>query len=728
MKSSKRFLGIIMSVIMIIAGMPFCNVKTNVTGAEKFEIISPWDNELKGAGYFDIEWTQAPGNVKEYELYVDGIKETTTKETKYEYYTTQVKMYSVSVTANYTDGTTASTPISYFSVTKKGLCVNDEMGKYLNPREMNMGWYYNWGTGPFSYEAYKGMDYVPMIWGTGAENAIPSIASKNYKYLLAYNEPDMGGNVGGSNIPVNTAINNWNKFLGNSYHLGAPAPAQSPSWSGGTWFRTFMDNIDHDTIDFIPLHCYYGTFGGAAGANTFLTDVVDKTYQMYHKPIWITEFAVSGWGYSNTYGRESLKEFMTTVIDGLNERPYVERYSWFSFNTTDENNGASALWTNSTGALTELGEIYANYGNPEGYTPSDPKEEDVKTTFSKRNTLLDDYVKVNNITCTDYVKSNGVTATATSQINGNNADKAIDENFGSRWESEQGKDPQSLTIDLGQVRNIKQIDIAWENAAAKDYTIEVSIDGQSYTTVASIEDVSNGGRWDSTSFKTMKQARYVKINGTARTTQYGYSIYDIAIYGTNDAGANETTKVPTTTKTPVISPTTKNTFVETTYKQETTTTKKSDYMTTTNKTNNKPGSTTKNDSTTQNQQNSDSTTASSEGITEISGSTVNPENNYSSAKLGKVKIIRATKKRSAKKAYVNLKKVSNVKGYHIQVSLNRKFTLKKTKSYFSTKTAFKVKGLKANKKYYIRARAYNIYRGTMIYGEWSKKKIIVRKK
>lgn len=666
MKNSKCFLGIVMSVIMIIAGIPFSNVKTNVVGAENFEVVSPWDNELKGAGYFDIEWTQAPGTVKEYELYIDGLKKATTTETKYEYYTTQVKMYSVFVKAFYTNGTSVSTPVSYFSITKKGLCVNNDMGVNLNPRKMNMGWYYNWGTDPFSYEAYKGMDYVPMIWGTGAENAIPSIASKNYKYLLAYNEPDMpmwdqaGNYIGGSNVNVNTAINNWYKFLGNSYHLGAPAPAQSPSWSGGTWFRTFMDSIDHDTIDFIPLHCYYGTYGGAAGANAFLTDVVDKTYQMYHKPIWVTEFAVSGWGYSNTYGRESLKEFMTTVIDGLNARPYVERYSWFSFNTTDETNGASALWTNSTGELTELGEIYANYGNPDGYTPSEPKEEDVKTTFSKRNSLLDDSITANNVTCTDYVKANGVTATASSQIGGNTADKAIDDNYNSRWESEHGKDPQNLIIDLGQVRNIKQVDIIWEKAAAKDYTIQISTDGQNYTTVATIEDVSNGGRYDSTSFKTMQKARYVKINGTARTTSYGYSIYDLAIYGTDDTGANETT-------------------------------------------------------------------------TEISKSTVNPENDYSARKIEKVKIVKvkivkAYKKKSAKKAYVNLKKVRNVKGYQIQVSANKKFTAKKTKSYSSAKTNFKVKGLKPNKKYYVRARAYSIYRGTTVYGEWSKRKVIIRKK
>lgn len=124
------------------------------------------------------------------------------------------------------------------------------------------------------------------------------------------------------------------------------------------------DLVDKSTIDFIPLHCYYGTYGGAAGANTFLKEVVDATYNMYHKPIWITEFAVSGWGYSNASNRKQVEAFLKTAIEGLNKRSYVERYSWFSFDTTDNRNGASALWTNSTGKLTDLGNIYVNNGNP----------------------------------------------------------------------------------------------------------------------------------------------------------------------------------------------------------------------------------------------------------------------------------------------------------------------------------------------------------------------------
>lgn len=63
---------------------------------------------------------------------------------------------------------------------------------------------------------------------------------------------------------------------------------------------------------------------------------------MYHKPIWITEFAVNGWGYDNENGKQSLQEFMKTIIEGLNQREYVERYAWFSFDTTDGYNGAAA--------------------------------------------------------------------------------------------------------------------------------------------------------------------------------------------------------------------------------------------------------------------------------------------------------------------------------------------------------------------------------------------------
>lgn len=363
MKGLKRLFSWILVLVMIFS-MNVTGEKSSIVAkaATEFIITSPSNNGLVGAGHIDIKWNSVSGNVKNYNVYIDGSLVGSTTSTIYDLYTTKVNYHTAWIEANLSDGQKVYTPTVKFGVSKKGLCVNDGMGKNLDPVAMNMGWYYTWGTNPFSYTTYSQIEFVPMIWGTGSEGSIPSVKSKNYKYVLGYNEPDMGINVGGSNINVNTAVSHWSKFSGIGQYVGAPAPALSPSWDNGTWFRTFMSKIDTSTIDFIPLHCYYGGYGGAAGANTFLKEVVDATWEMYHKPIWITEFAVSEWAFNDAGKRASVNQFLKTAIDGLNSRDYVERYSWFSFDV-NSSDGASGLWY-SNGVLTDLGNTYVTYGNP----------------------------------------------------------------------------------------------------------------------------------------------------------------------------------------------------------------------------------------------------------------------------------------------------------------------------------------------------------------------------
>lgn len=49
----------------------------------------------------------------------------------------------------------------------------------------------------------------------------------------------------------------------------------------------------------------------------------------------------------------------------------------------------------------------------------------------------------------------------------------------------------------------------------------------------------------------MSNAHYVRIVGTARNTNYGYSIWNMAIYGTEDLKVDETT-TPVATKSDMI--------------------------------------------------------------------------------------------------------------------------------------------------------------------------------
>ena len=103
---------------------------------------------------------------------------------------------------------------------------------------------------------------------------------------------------------------------------------------------------------------------------------------------------------------------------------------------------------------------------------------------------------------------------------------AVDGNNNTRWESA-FSDLQWITVDLGEVTSIKRVVLNWENAAAKAYSVEVSTDGKTWTTVYS---TTNGHEGLENLFINPTEARYVKVNCTKRTTQYGYSLFDLEVY------------------------------------------------------------------------------------------------------------------------------------------------------------------------------------------------------
>ena len=162
MRTGKKLWAIFLIWSMIVTMIPAGNIASKAA-TERFAITAPVENKLMAAGHFDIVWNKATsGTVRNYKLYIDGILVTTTTATSYDYYTTSVKKYEAYVVAEYSDGKTETTEKRTFAVTKKGLAVNNTMGKNLRPLEMNMGWYYNWSSTPFSYTSYQFIEYVPM--------------------------------------------------------------------------------------------------------------------------------------------------------------------------------------------------------------------------------------------------------------------------------------------------------------------------------------------------------------------------------------------------------------------------------------------------------------------------------------------------------------------------------------------------------------------------------------
>lgn len=122
----------------------------------------------------------------------------------------------------------------------------------------------------------------------------------------------------------------------------------------------------------------------------------------------------------------------------------------------------------------------------------------------------------------------GVSATATASSG--TAVAAFDNNGSTRWESA-FTDPQWIMVDLGGKKNITDILISWEGANAKDYIIEGSINGADWTTVITKTDMPAGARTDRM-YDLNFNAQYIRLTGTARNMNYGYSIWEFKIFGT----------------------------------------------------------------------------------------------------------------------------------------------------------------------------------------------------
>ncbi|OQR64567.1 sialidase [Streptomyces maremycinicus] len=136
--------------------------------------------------------------------------------------------------------------------------------------------------------------------------------------------------------------------------------------------------------------------------------------------------------------------------------------------------------------------------------------------------------------------SQGRTATASSNENaGTPAAYAVDGDTGTRWSSA-ATDNQWLQVDLGTGATISQVVVNWEAAYGKDYKIQSSSDGANWTDLRTV----TGGDGGTDTLAVSGQGRYVRLQGVARATQWGYSVWEFQVFGstgTSQPGTCSTT-------------------------------------------------------------------------------------------------------------------------------------------------------------------------------------------
>ncbi|MDP8218853.1 MAG: discoidin domain-containing protein [Candidatus Theseobacter exili] len=104
---------------------------------------------------------------------------------------------------------------------------------------------------------------------------------------------------------------------------------------------------------------------------------------------------------------------------------------------------------------------------------------------------------------------------------------AVDNDLQTRWSS-MHEDPQWISLDLGAKKEIDEIHVVWETAHASEYKIEISDDNVIWTEVYLTND--SDGLMDIIIFENPINARYVKLTGLRRATDWGYSIWEIKVF------------------------------------------------------------------------------------------------------------------------------------------------------------------------------------------------------
>lgn len=188
--------------------------------------------------------------------------------------------------------------------------------------------------------------------GDPAKISGPAAAAKKagITELLGFNEPDVKKQ---GNMTVEETLDAWPLLMETGMRLGSPGCVHPDK----EWMVEFMAGVKERSlrVDFVCVHSY-----GGPGPES-LVKRLEKVYQMFERPLWITEFAVGDWeaesAETNRHKPERVLQFMEQVLPMLDRLDFVERYAWFPAKTTSIPLGTSSLF-DAEGALTQLGECY----------------------------------------------------------------------------------------------------------------------------------------------------------------------------------------------------------------------------------------------------------------------------------------------------------------------------------------------------------------------------------
>jgi hypothetical protein len=108
----------------------------------------------------------------------------------------------------------------------------------------------------------------------------------------------------------------------------------------------------------------------------------------------------------------------------------------------------------------------------------------------------------------------------------NKPEFAVDLNDSTRWASPRA-DNQWIVVDLQAPTRFSSVGLSWESAYAKEFNIQISDDNTNWKDVAHVTEGKGG--MEVVKFDPVT-ARYVRMLGVKRAINYGFSLWDFAVY------------------------------------------------------------------------------------------------------------------------------------------------------------------------------------------------------
>ena len=216
---------------------------------------------------------------------------------------------------------------------KKGVSAWSFSGVRKALSRSGASWYYTWSSDHAGVASPPSVRFVPMIWGAGSVTpaTLRRVRHEGH-YLLGFNEPD---NSGQSNMTVSQALHLWPQLMGTGLKLGSPAVATDAATAGG-WLDRFMRGIAarHYRVNFIAVHWYGGDFATRKAVGE-LKSYLQAIHARYHRPLWLTEFALIRFGATVTFPTPRQQAaFVTAATSMLEHLRYLQRYAWFALPAT----------------------------------------------------------------------------------------------------------------------------------------------------------------------------------------------------------------------------------------------------------------------------------------------------------------------------------------------------------------------------------------------------------